>query len=164
MNGKGWLGLNGITPALVTMGFHSSGSLPTRDIWTAGWLPLTTSNRRVVGRLFRRSLVGGDCRRPSWRKVGAAGGAPIVPFEGRAGPPMASCFSNHLRMRSPGRGLKDLHFQAVANPAKFKDQKGARYDDSSRKRFHAASMKLRSRVGTPFSSVPSLRESSRGTV
>jgi hypothetical protein len=41
MNGKGWLGLNGITPALVTTGFHSSGSLPIGDIWTAEWLPLT---------------------------------------------------------------------------------------------------------------------------
>jgi len=25
MNGKGWLGLNGTTPAPVTTGFHSSG-------------------------------------------------------------------------------------------------------------------------------------------
>ena len=36
MNVKEWLGLNGITPALVTTDFHSSGSLPTGDIWTAG--------------------------------------------------------------------------------------------------------------------------------
>ena len=33
MNGKGWLGLNGTTRALVTTGLHSSGSLPIGDIW-----------------------------------------------------------------------------------------------------------------------------------
>ena len=41
MNGRGWLGLNGTTPAPVTTGFHSGSSRPTGDIWTAESLPLT---------------------------------------------------------------------------------------------------------------------------
>ena len=48
MNRKGWLGLNGTTPAPVTTGFHSSGSLSIGDIWTLNGAR-TLEQARLVG-------------------------------------------------------------------------------------------------------------------